>query len=134
MEVADYHTYFVGEYGVLVHNDCFQSKDPLVGDVANAIDNASPGSVVGVNTIVYRNDGSILGDLDVELRNIIIEVKSGGGNGLTKQLTKLKKYSDKIVVAFAPNVKSSVMREATQNGFNVFKSLNDLIDYVLRNS
>ena len=63
-EVEDFHTYFVGESSVLVHNQCtplenedngrvFTSKDPLVGDVATAIDKAVPGKVVDVNQIVY---------------------------------------------------------------------------------
>lgn len=38
-----------------------------------------------LNKVVYRPAGSILTDLDIELDNIVIQVKAGGGKGLTKQ-------------------------------------------------
>ena len=55
--------------------------------MATQIEQEFPGSVNGVNRIVHRPDGSILTDLDIELENIVIQVKSGGGKGLTRQLT-----------------------------------------------
>ncbi|MDE5617327.1 MAG: hypothetical protein K2I36_00545, partial [Ureaplasma sp.] len=56
----------------------FTSKDPLVGELATQIEKEVPGKVIAVNKKVYRDDGSVLTDLDIELDNIVIQVKSGG--------------------------------------------------------
>ncbi|GHU61376.1 hypothetical protein FACS189418_0930 [Clostridia bacterium] len=45
----------------------FTSSDPLVGDLATAIDKAVPGKVVDVNRIIKDSSGRILTDLDIEL-------------------------------------------------------------------
>ena len=129
---------------MLVHNQCtplenedngrvFTSKDPLVGDVATAIDNAVPGKVVDVNQIVYRADGTILTDYDIVLDNMIIQVKSGGGKGLTKQLIASAQSSGKTAVGYVPDIKPSVYKEATRNGYNVFTDLESLIEYIKGN-
>ena len=57
----------------------FTSKDPLVGSVATQIEQKLLGRVASVNKVVYRSDGSILTDLDIELDSIVIQVKTGGG-------------------------------------------------------
>jgi len=139
-EVQDFHTYFVGESSVLVHNMCaelddnsgrvFTSNDPLVGDVATAIDNAVPGKVIDVNQIAYRADGTILTDYDIVLDNMIIQVKSGGAKGLTKQLIASSQSSGKIAIGYAPDIKPSVFKEATRNGYNVFTDLESLLEYI----
>lgn len=135
-EVEDFHIYFVGESAVLVHNDCpnngrtFTSKDPLVGETATEIDKAIPGKVVEVNKIVYRTDGTILTDYDIVLNDMIIQVKSGGGKGLTKQLIASTESSGKIAIGYVPDIKPSVYKEATRNGYKVFTNLDDLINSI----
>ena len=64
--------------------------------------------MAGVNRIVHRPDGSILTDIDIELENIAIQVKSGGGKGLTRQLINTANYLEKIVIGYAPEIKPSV--------------------------
>lgn len=111
----------------------FESKDPLVGEVATQIEREFPGSVNGVNRIVHRPDGSILTDLDIELENIVIQVKSGGGKGLTRQLINSANYIKKIVIGYAPEIKPSVLNEAQKNGFQVFTNIADLLEFIGKN-
>ena len=61
----------------------FTSSDKYVGETANAIEFKFPGKVVDVNKNVYRYDGTKLTDFDIELDSVVIQVKSGGGKGLT---------------------------------------------------
>ena len=73
--------------------------------MATQIEQSLPGRVTSVNKVVYRPDGSILTDLDIELDNIVIQVKTGGG----------------------------VLKEATNNGFKVFTNMDDLIEFISQN-
>ncbi len=111
----------------------FTSKDPLVGDVATKIEQSLPGRVTSVNKVVYRPDGSILTDLDIELDNIVIQVKTGGGKGVTKQLVNSVNNTGKIAIGYVPNIKPSVLKEATNNGFQVFRNMDDLIEFISKN-
>ena len=90
-------------------------------------------SGLGVNRNIYRSDGSILTDLDIELDTIVIQVKSGGGKGLTTQLINSADGTGKIAVGYAPNIKPSVFKEATNSGFNVFTNMDDLIEFIINN-
>ena len=108
----------------------FTSSDPLVGDLATAIDKAIPGKVVDVNRIIKDPSGRILIDLDIELDNIIIQVKSGGGKGLTTQLENTANATGKTVIGYGPDIKSSVLKGAQQKGYEVFTNLDDLLKYI----
>lgn len=111
----------------------FTSKDPLVGDVTTQIEQSIPGRVTSVNKVVYRPDGSILTDLDIELGNIVIQVKTGGGKGLTKQMVNSANSTGKIAIGYVPDVKPSILKEATNNGFKVFTNMDDLIEFISQN-
>ena len=108
----------------------WQSKDPLVGDVANAIDDAMPGKVTDVNKIIKDTSGQIITDLDIELDNIVIQVKSGGGKGLTTQLKNTASATGKETIGYVPDAKPSIIKGAETNGFKVFTNLEDLINYL----
>ena len=108
----------------------FTSRDPLVGYVAMQIEHSLPGRVISVNKVVYRPDGSILTDLDIELDNIVIQVKTGGGKGVTKQLINSANSTGKTAIGYVPDVKPSVLKEATNNGFDVFTNMDDLIEFI----
>jgi len=66
----------------------FTFSEKYVGEIANVIESKFPGIVVDVNKDVYRPYGTKLTDFDIELDNVVIQVKSGGGKGLTSQLLK----------------------------------------------
>lgn len=108
----------------------FTSKDPLVGELATQIEKEVPGKVIAVNKKVYRNDGSVLTDLDIELDNIVIQVKSGGGKKLTQQLIASEESTGKTAIGYVPKVKPSVLKEANEKGFKVFTNIEDLIEYI----
>lgn len=108
----------------------FTSDDPLVGDVATQIEQHLPGRITSVNRVVNRPDGSILTDLDIELDNIVIQVKTGGGKKLTKQLINSVNSTGKIAIGYVPDIKPSVLKEATNNGFQVFTNIDDLIEFI----
>lgn len=64
----------------------FFSQDPLVGVLANEIESRYPGHVVAVNKEVTTPDGNVVTEFDIETQNAVIQVKSGGGKGLAKQV------------------------------------------------
>jgi hypothetical protein len=81
---------------------------------------------------VYRSDGSPLTDCDIEMNNIIIQVKSGTGSGMTRQLLNSSTASDKIVIGYDPDLNSSsaLVKDAKSLGYDVFTNLNDLINFI----
>jgi len=111
----------------------WSSKDPLVGDVANAIDDTIPGKVSDVNRVIRDSDGRIITDLDIELDNAVIQVKSGGGKGLTTQLINTANATGKEAIGYVPDAKPSIIKGAEANGFKVFTNLNELINYLKGN-
>jgi len=72
----------------VVSKGSFTSTDKHVTDVANAIENAYPGHVIGVNVPFKRADGSMITDADILTKNAIIQVKSSQvvGKGLVVKL------------------------------------------------
>ena len=58
-------------------------------------------------------------------------MKSGGGKGLTRQLINTaQQFFDKIVIAYVPQIKPSVLKEAESHGFHVFTNIIDLIKFI----
>jgi hypothetical protein len=80
------------------------SPDPLVGDLANDLEAALPGKVVGTNLPVYRPNGSLATDADIEMDDAIIQVKSGSGRGALTQAMNTARYGGKPVVVYGPNL------------------------------
>lgn len=112
----------------------FISTDKYVGETANAIEARYPGKVVDVNKKVYRDDGTPLTDYDIELDNAIIQVKQGGGKGATRQAMNTASSTNKEVIVYLPNQisNSAVVKGLQKEGFQVFTSEADLINYVGR--
>ncbi len=108
----------------------FTSSDPLVGDLANDIENNNPNTVNGVNIDIYDANGDMVTDFDVETVNAVIQVKSGRGTGLTKQMLKSAEYTNKEVIAYGPNLGKHVINSVKAEGFKVFTDKQDLIDYL----
>jgi len=95
--VQDFHTYFVGNAHLWVHNPtCWTSPDPHVADLANAIEARYPGLVVDVNTTFGGNE------VDILLKNAIIEVKQGG-SGLARQVAA-RASSGLPVIGYSPKL------------------------------
>ncbi len=109
----------------------FTSKDPLVGDLATNIDATHPGKVVAVNKIVKDpTTGKTITDFDIETDNAVIQVKSGGGKGLTTQMKNTSTATSKEVIAYGPKLKPSVIKNVEEAGYKVFTTEKELIDYL----
>ena len=109
----------------------FASKDPLVGELATDIDSKYPGKVVDVNKLVKDpTTGKTITDFDIETDNAVIQVKSGGGKGLTTQMKNTSTATSKEVIAYGPNLKPSVIKSVEVAGYKVFTTKEKLIDYL----
>lgn len=123
--VEGLHTYFAGTSRVLVHNcpidggggnvtkRTFTSSDKHVGDVANAIEEAYPGHVVGVNVPVRDAAGNMVTDADILLKNAVIQVKSGGGKGMTSQIQRTEQATGLPTIGYGPDLKQSILKNST---------------------
>ncbi|MFR9799264.1 RHS repeat-associated core domain-containing protein [Streptomyces sp. MS06] len=108
----------------------FTSDDPLVGDVATAIDAEYPGLVEDVNVPATRPDGSTLTDFDIELKNAVIQVKAGPGKGAGAQVTRTQEGTDKPVIVYGPKLRPSVVKEVNSRGGVGVTSMDDLLAVV----
>jgi hypothetical protein len=99
----------------------FTSSDPLVADLANKIEAAYPGHVVGVNVPIRNAAGQIVTDADILLNNAVIQVKSGGGKGLTSQVLRTEQASGLPTIGFGPTLKPSVIKSIQRAGGLVTK-------------
>ena len=55
LEVEDFHTYFVGEFGVLVHNNCFDASSAFSDKKVPPISGANVSNSRGLNKIEKQN-------------------------------------------------------------------------------
>lgn len=112
-----------------------QSLDPdikLEGVVARKL----RGSLVNFQK-EFRVNGKRIGEIDIELDKVIIEVTSGVGKRKVGQTTKLigneaLNPSKKPVILFAPNITPGRIKAVEQAGGKVFTNINEL-DRFLRN-
>jgi hypothetical protein len=113
----------------------FTSSDKYVGETANAIEAKYPNRVVDVNKDVFRPNGTKLTDFDIELDTVVIQVKSGSGKGLTAQMAESTTGTTKTVIGYCPdlNTSSALVRGAKAAGFDVFTTLEDLLNYLANN-
>jgi len=108
----------------------FTSSDPLVGDLANKIEKLYPGLVKGVNVPVYDNAGRLITDADILLNNAIIQVKSGGGKGLLRQIVNTETATGIPTIGYGPNLKGSVVNGINQAGELVTTDLQLLLELI----
>mgnify|MGYP004702975163 FL=1 len=90
--MADFDTYFVGEYGVLVHNNCLGGsfKEVNASKKANQVAHHTPQNAFNISIGIKRGDGpAVLMDIsDHEL------TRTFGGKGKGTMVT------DKLLNAF----------------------------------
>jgi hypothetical protein len=85
----------------------------LVGELATKIEAAYPGHVIGANVPVRNAAGQLVTDADILLQNGIVQVKSGGGKGLTIQLQRTEQATGLPTIGYGPNLKPSILRGCT---------------------
>lgn len=104
----------------------FTSKDPLVGDVATALDAAEPGSVLGLNQNIDTLHGAYR-EVDIELADIVIQVKSGPAGGITAQIERTAVQTGRTVIGYAPDMPAAAWANAARNGVPVARTIDELL-------
>lgn len=107
-------------------------KDKYVPELANAIEEKFPGKVKAVEKLFYDNNGKLVTDLDIELDDIVIQVKSGSAKGLTNQMETTAEATGKKVISYTPDIKKSaaVLKGVRAKGFDTFTSMEELLDFL----
>lgn len=111
----------------------FESPDPIVGKTATDLDAALPGAVKDVNVSISNEKIGKNSDADIMLKNgNVIEVKSGTGKGTTTQVKNQGEIigDGKEVMVYGPDLKPSVVKGLEKSGIKVFKTMNELVEYV----
>jgi len=108
----------------------FSSPDPLVGDLANAIESAHPGSVAGVNVNLTNPNtpNARATEADILLRNgTVIQVKSQGYGGLSGQMQRTASATGQRVVGYAPNAPRAAIASGRNTGLEIYTSEAELL-------
>ena len=108
----------------------FTSTDPLVADLANDIERAYPGHVVGVGVKYFDSAGKEITDIDILLKNAGIQVKEGPGTGITRQALLTERLTGLPSIAYGPDLGLHVGRNMTKQGILVVRDRQLLIDLV----
>jgi hypothetical protein len=107
----------------------FASPDPLVADAANAIESAIPGRVSGVNTMVKMDNG-LSREVDVDLGNVVVQVKSGEARGITGQIQRTAASTGRRVVGYAPGMPGQAWEAAARDGVAIARTPQELVAIV----
>ena len=107
-----------------------RSADPLLLSVYNLIQRIFPNSVMKVNEHFALPNGDY-GEVDIETKRYVIEIKGGKGKHFVRQFHKEVAYArmhNKSFIAFAPNMSYAVKREAIRQGFVIVSSEQELVE------
>lgn len=104
----------------------FRSADPHVGALANQIERALPGRVVDVNNLVPMANG-LKREIDIDLGNIVVQVKSGNARKLTGQLLKTAATTGRTTIGYAPDIGDAAWRNAAGQGVIIARNPTELI-------
>jgi RHS repeat-associated protein len=104
----------------------FTSQDPLVGELATAIDASSPGIVRAVNTIMQGATKSA--EIDIVAGSTIIQVKSANATGMIAQMQRtIQQYPGYRIVGYAPDMRPGALRGAQRQGLTIYTDTHSLI-------
>ncbi|MFC4613985.1 hypothetical protein ACFO3K_04610 [Cellulomonas algicola] len=107
----------------------FTSSDPFVADAANAIEAAFPGQVRDINNLVPMSNG-LSREVDVDLGDIVVQVKEGNARGLTGQILKTEQTTGRRTIGFAPDMPDGAWQAAARQGIPIARSLDELVAMV----
>jgi len=108
----------------------FTSTDPLVADLANDIEKAYPGHVVGVGVKYFDEAGKMITDIDILLKNAAIQVKDGPATGMTRQALLSEELTGLPSIAYGPDLGLHVARGMARQGILVTRDRQLLIELV----
>jgi len=69
--------------------------------------------------------GNMITDADILLKNAVVQVKSGGGKGMTSQLQRTEQATGLPAIGYGPDLKNTILRNSTSTN-----DLQTLIDVV----
>lgn len=107
----------------------FTSADASVASAANSIEAAMPGRVVGVNINRTMTNG-LTREVDIDLGNIIVQVKGGQAKGLTGQIVETGASTGVCTIGYAPGVTLGAWRSAAERGIVIARSQDELLAYL----
>ena len=110
-------------------------KDPGVKEIVMAIEEAHPGSVKAIEMGVSKNNSDLYTDFDIVTDTHVIQVKTGSGKKIVKQLEKSQSLTDYEVIGFDANkivygsggFRGSVIKNASGQGFKIINNIEELI-------
>ena len=102
------------------------SSDKYVATAANSIERAMPNRVVDVNNQIKMSDGR-LREVDIDLGDIIIQVKEGNARGLAGQMSKTASTTGRRVIGYAPDIPNGSWEAAARQGVRIARDLKELL-------
>lgn len=105
----------------------FTSKDPLVGNAANAIEAALPGRISGVNKNVNMVNRRGYREIDIELDTVNIQVKGGQAKGIVGQISDSAESLGKPTIGYAPGMSNKAWAAAMREGVPIARTYDELI-------
>jgi hypothetical protein len=108
----------------------FTSTDPLVADLANKIESRYPGHVVDVNVPIRDAAGNLVTDADILVQNAVIQVKSGSGKGLLRQILRTQAATGLPTVGYGPDLGGAVVEGIEEAGGLVTTDVEVLIEVI----
>ncbi|OZI15805.1 hypothetical protein CAL18_17685 [Bordetella genomosp. 7] len=116
----------------------FHTSDPGVDTLINQIESRAPGTVRQAEINIMRPDGSPYTDFDIVTNTHVIQVKTGGGNGIVKQIQTSQQLTDLPVIGFDANklagmnrsFKPSILHSAQQNNITIVDNVDDLMKLI----
>jgi hypothetical protein len=131
-----------GEFVTIQGKDTtFKSGDILVPEIVSAMETKNPGITQGVESVVYKTNGSRerLTDVDIVTQNELFQVKTGSAKGLLKQLNETSTIPGgrKVVAIVTKDARRSIVTETRDAGYEVIvienkNDINKHISQILR--
>jgi hypothetical protein len=102
-------------------------KHPYVAETANALERDRPGYVLCTNCeLIDPNTGGSIGDIDILTLDGGIQVKSGLGGGLEKQVSRYGKITGGKMVGYGPKLSEETIEKVKNMGGLVTIDIDEL--------
>jgi len=109
-------------------NRIWTSKDPLVPELANALEKRLPGQITATNRRVFRSNGEQATDVDIDMKHAAVQVKSGTGRAALGQAIETAGVVDKPVVVYGPRLGWQMRRNLTSAGYGSARTVDELVE------
>ncbi len=69
----------------------------------------------------------MLTDIDIQLDGASIQVKTGGGKGMTKQMVETQRFTGQRTITYGPDLGPTFVKNLRKLGFEVYTTEAELI-------